>query len=171
MNLKLKILQVLAEEFPDFSINDDRVNDDTDSRRWLDSYEKSLKALHAPPSLEARARLGLSQKEFSDLMGVQIETIWDWESCIGNRLRREPTVDQKIRILKFLKINSEEIDLKKIREKLGLSFGELGDALAMTEEKIMLIERGKDSLRFWERLKIYALEKLAEKGELKSEEL
>jgi putative transcriptional regulator len=39
-----------------------------------------------PPAAEARLRMGLSQREFAQLLGVSARTLQDWEQG-----RREPT--------------------------------------------------------------------------------
>lgn len=45
-----------------------------------------LREVSVPTAAEARARVGLSQREFSNLSGVSTRTLQDWEQG-----RREPT--------------------------------------------------------------------------------
>ena len=173
MNLNAKIYEVLADLFrPE---EDDKSDDmmsqyryAVDRHYYQEFYQKMLKARHAPPALEARARLGLTQKEFASLMGVPIETIWTWESCYGSR--REPDLNQKILILKYLSINWEDISLKKLIQENRLDFDEVADALGTDKKRIFDLAMEKTWPTFGERLKIYGLKILAEKGELRSEE-
>jgi DNA-binding XRE family transcriptional regulator len=176
MNLKIKIAQVLGEEFANLSVDDENVNDNSmnqyriyfDPRYAQEFYSKMLKARHAPPALEARARLGLTQEKFASLMGVNVETVWTWESCHGGR--QEPDLNQKILILKYLSINWEDISLKKLIEENRLDFDEVAEVLGTDNKRILDLAMEKTWPTFGEKLKIYGLKRLAEKGELKSEE-
>jgi plasmid maintenance system antidote protein VapI len=69
-----------------------------------------------------------------------------------------------------LAINSEDINLKKLKGEMGLTYDEIAGALGVAENRAITLVHGRDWPNFEEKLKIYGLKKLAEKGELNSEE-
>jgi putative transcriptional regulator len=46
----------------------------------------AVRVVELPPVVEARRKVGLSQSEFAELLGVSVRTLQDWEQG-----RRQPT--------------------------------------------------------------------------------
>lgn len=128
----------------------------------MNDWEKARKSMGCRPG-EIRSQLGLSIEEFAKIMNVSVGVMCRW---IGSG--EEPYINEQIRMNEMVRIKNATFSYRAARCELGLSTGELAEALDMKESDITAYESAENVgglVPFRYKLELYKLLESARKRE------